>query len=45
MYGPRVLDSYKNVHDSVTNKESEFNDTALENLDKVDMLDDPNVLL
>jgi len=35
MYGPRVLEIFRN-NDSVTIKESEFNDTALENLDKVD---------
>ena len=38
MYGPRVLEIFRN-NDSVTIKESEFNDTALENLDKVDQLD------
>ena len=43
MYGPRILEGYKN--DSEVNKESEFDDTALENLDKVDQLDDPSNLL
>lgn len=35
LYGPRVLELFK-ANDSVANKDSELNDTLLENRDQVD---------